>query len=83
METDPRLQVIIATVALTFGIHTKGPLDSISSRFPNTASNFTQAAGRVGARETDLISRAIGFVTQREVTAAKNQVAGEFIHLIR
>jgi hypothetical protein len=46
MENDPHLQVIIGTVAFTFGINVKGILDSLTPRFPDTLDVSSQEKGR-------------------------------------
>jgi hypothetical protein len=78
MEEDSRLQIIIGTVAFTFGINVRGILDSLSLRFSKTAdANSTQEKGRTGRSGTQGIPRGVTFMTQAEITAAEKQLAGQ------
>ncbi|KAJ7605579.1 P-loop containing nucleoside triphosphate hydrolase protein [Roridomyces roridus] len=69
-ETDPELQVIVATVALANGINVLGIDDSISVSMPSTLSQMEQQAGRV-ARAPDATGRAIVLYQKKDKTDAK------------
>jgi superfamily II DNA helicase RecQ len=77
MENDLRLQVVIGTVAFTYGINVKGILDSLSPRFPETLDASSQEKGRAGRNGTGGIPHGITFVTRAEITAARKQLAGQ------
>jgi hypothetical protein len=76
MENDSCLQVIIGTVAFTFGINVKGILDSISPRLSNTLNVSFQEKGQVGRSSTIGTSQRVTFITRAEITVAKKQVTG-------
>ncbi|KAJ7204742.1 P-loop containing nucleoside triphosphate hydrolase protein [Mycena pura] len=77
METDPQLQIVVATVALANGIHCSSIDDSLSIGMPSTLSQMEQQAGRA-ARLPGAIGRAVVFVQKSDVTRAKNYLAGAF-----
>ncbi|KAF5344238.1 hypothetical protein D9758_012310 [Tetrapyrgos nigripes] len=70
IDNDPRLQVVIATVAFTQGINRKKILDSISYNFPLTLDEYWQAKGRAG-RNPDVICRGIALVPSSVTKEAK------------
>lgn len=74
METDPKLQVIIATVALANGVHSSKIDDSLSLAMPTTLSQTEQQAGRA-SRSSQATGRAVIFVQKSDVTKARKFVA--------
>ncbi|THV04180.1 P-loop containing nucleoside triphosphate hydrolase protein [Dendrothele bispora CBS 962.96] len=56
IDSDPYLQVVIATTGFTQGVNQKMLLDSILFGFPDTIDDFWQAKGRVG-RDPNTICR--------------------------
>ncbi|THU81188.1 P-loop containing nucleoside triphosphate hydrolase protein [Dendrothele bispora CBS 962.96] len=76
VDTDPKLQVVIATVAFTQGINRKHILDSISFNFPTTLDEFWQAKGQAG-RSPDVICRGIAIVPEKVIQNAKDFMRGE------
>jgi superfamily II DNA helicase RecQ len=70
MESDPQLQVIIATVALANGVHSSKIDDSLSLGMPSTLSQMEQQAGRA-SRPPEATGRAVIFVQKSDVTKAR------------
>ncbi|KAJ8094141.1 hypothetical protein PM082_023349 [Marasmius tenuissimus] len=71
IDSDPELQIIIATVAFTMGINRKCILDSISWNFPSTLNDYWQAKGRVG-RQPDVVCRGVAIVPSKLVKSARD-----------
>ncbi|KAF5332390.1 hypothetical protein D9758_017364 [Tetrapyrgos nigripes] len=63
IDSDPNLQVIIATVGFSLGINRSKILDSISWNFPSTVDEFWQAVGRAGRTEA-VICRGLSWFLQ-------------------
>ncbi|KAF7341157.1 ATP-dependent DNA helicase RecQ [Mycena venus] len=74
METDPHLQVIIATVALANGVHSSKIDDSLSIGMPSTLSQTEQQAGRA-SRSPEATGRAVIFVQKSDITKARKFMA--------
>ncbi|KAF9021242.1 hypothetical protein BDZ89DRAFT_957637 [Hymenopellis radicata] len=73
-ETDPRLQVIISTVALANGVHIRMLDDSLSVGFPATLSQTEQQAGRA-SRPPEATGKAVIFVQKSDIKNAKKFLA--------
>ncbi|KAK1235388.1 hypothetical protein PQX77_001395 [Marasmius sp. AFHP31] len=71
IDSDPELQIIIATVAFTMGINRKLILDSISWNFPSTLDDYWQAKGRAG-RQPGMVCRGIAIVPGKLVKTAQD-----------
>jgi superfamily II DNA helicase RecQ len=76
LETSPHLQIVVATVAITFGINVKGIQDSLSLSPASTEREQCQRDGRVG-RGTGEAARAVIFVSKAEIRAAERALSGE------
>jgi superfamily II DNA helicase RecQ len=75
METSPQLQIIVATVAITFGINVKGVQDSLSISPASTEQEQSQRDGRPG-HGTDEVARSVVFVMKAEVKTAEKALTG-------
>ncbi|THU88271.1 P-loop containing nucleoside triphosphate hydrolase protein [Dendrothele bispora CBS 962.96] len=73
IESDPYLQVIIATAGFTQGVNRKKILDSISFGFPSTLDDFWQAKGRVG-RDPASLCRGIAIISPKLLKSAADVV---------
>jgi Lhr-like helicase len=75
MESSPRLQIIIATVAITHGINIKGIQDCLATRVPKTLNSAWQFVGRAG-RQDEGMARGVFFATKAEIKAAEKRLSG-------
>ncbi|KAL0056718.1 hypothetical protein AAF712_016673 [Marasmius tenuissimus] len=75
MDSDPELQVLIATVAFTMGINCRKILDSVSWNFPSSVDDFWQAKRRAGRIE-EVVCRGIAIVPPSLMKAVKDLVTG-------
>ncbi|KAF8160000.1 P-loop containing nucleoside triphosphate hydrolase protein [Crassisporium funariophilum] len=76
IETDPRCQIVIATVAFSNGLNAKTLLDSLSLEFAPTLDEAWQEKGRVG-RNPDTIGRGIIFIPNSMVKIAETYLKCE------
>jgi hypothetical protein len=77
IETDPQLQIVIATVGFSQGINCRTILDSISWGFPMTLDEVWQAKGRAGW-SLGVICRGIAIFTPQALKAAQEYIDGMF-----
>ncbi|THU94232.1 hypothetical protein K435DRAFT_860768 [Dendrothele bispora CBS 962.96] len=70
IDSDPKLQIVIATVGFSQGINCSAILDSISWGFPSTLDEFWQAKGRSG-RASNVICRGIAIVSIKTIKSAQ------------
>jgi hypothetical protein len=70
MESSPRLQIIIATVAITHGINIKGIQDCLATHVPKTLNSVWQFMGRGGHQDKSM-ARGVFFATKAEIKAVK------------
>ena len=77
IETDPRCQIVIATVAFSNGLNATTLLDSLSLDFAATLNEAWQEKGRVG-RNRDTIGRGVIFAHRSIIKAAEKYLAGTF-----
>ncbi|KAF9022261.1 hypothetical protein BDZ89DRAFT_929110, partial [Hymenopellis radicata] len=77
-ETDPFLQIIIATVALANGMHIPTLNDSLSHGFPPTLSQTEQQAGRA-SRLPGATGKAVVFVQKSDIKKAETFLASTCI----
>ncbi|KAJ6462875.1 hypothetical protein C8R45DRAFT_1107949 [Mycena sanguinolenta] len=74
LETDPRLQIIIATIALANGVHSSAIDDVLMFQMPKTLSQAEQQAGRA-SRPQDATGKAVIFVQKSDLKNAKKFMA--------
>ncbi|KAF9563026.1 hypothetical protein CPC08DRAFT_633393 [Agrocybe pediades] len=77
LETDPRLQIVISTVAFSNGLNARSLLDSLSLGFGSTFNESWQEKGRVG-RDPTSFGRGIIFAHSGIVKEAKTYLACEW-----
>ena len=77
IETDPRCQIVIATVAFSNGLNATTLLDSLSLEFATTFDESWQEKGRVG-RNPDTIGRGVIFAHHSIIKTAENYLACKF-----
>lgn len=70
LETDPRLQIVISTVAFSNGLNAKSLLNSLSLGFGSTFKESWQEKGHVG-RNPDTIRRGIIFLHRQVLKDAQ------------
>ncbi|KAF5345640.1 hypothetical protein D9758_015140 [Tetrapyrgos nigripes] len=70
MDSDPMLQVIIATIGFLAGINCMQLLDSIFWKFPSSIDDFVQGGGR-GGRDPNVMCRSIAIISPNELKAAQ------------
>ncbi|KAF8174177.1 P-loop containing nucleoside triphosphate hydrolase protein [Mycena galopus ATCC 62051] len=74
METDSRLQIIIATIALANGVHSSAIDDVLMFQMPKSLSQAEQQAGRA-SRPDDATGKAVIFVQKSDLKNAKKFMA--------
>ena len=74
LETDPRLQIVISTVAFSNGLNAKSLLDSLSLGFGSTLNESWQEKGRVG-RDRETIGRGVIFAHRSVIKDAESYLA--------
>ena len=77
IETDPRCQIVIATVAFSNGLNAKMLLDSLSLEFAPTLDEAWQEKGRVG-RNPDTIGRGVIFTPRSMIKTAEKYLECKF-----
>ncbi|KAF9001635.1 P-loop containing nucleoside triphosphate hydrolase protein [Hymenopellis radicata] len=70
LESDPKLQIIIATIALANGVHAPSLDNSISYTMPSTLSQTIQQAGRA-SRPPGATGRAVILVQKSDIRNAE------------
>ena len=75
LDSDPRCQIVIATKALSLGIHAEELRDSIAVGTADTQDNGKQDGGRAGRKE-GVIARRIIFTTTTELNKVDKIVKG-------
>ncbi|KAF8994245.1 hypothetical protein BDZ89DRAFT_1180513 [Hymenopellis radicata] len=70
LQTDPLLQIIVATVALANGVHAPELEDAVSLAIPDTVSELIQGLGRAGRLEGS-VGRTTAFVPKSDFTRAE------------
>ncbi|KAK7445431.1 hypothetical protein VKT23_014850 [Stygiomarasmius scandens] len=75
LDSDPYLQLVIATPGFTQGVNRKKLLDSISFGFPSTLNDFWQGCGCVG-RDPNTICRGIALVSTKLLNSAEEIIKG-------
>lgn len=78
VDSDPQCQVVIATKALSLGIHAEEFRDSITVGTADTQDNGKQDGGRAG-RKGGIIARRIIFTTTTELNKVEKIIKGAFI----
>ncbi|KAF9048057.1 P-loop containing nucleoside triphosphate hydrolase protein [Hymenopellis radicata] len=73
-KTDPRLQIVLATIALANGVHIPSLDDSISLGMPSTLSQTEQQAGRA-SRPPDATGKAVVLVQKSDIKNAAKYLA--------
>lgn len=81
IETDPRCQIVIATVAFSNGLNAKELLDSLSLEFAPTLDEAWQEKGRVG-RNPDTIGRGVIFTPRSLIKTAEKYLECEFLSFL-
>ena len=74
LETEPRLQIVISTVAFSNGLNAKSLLDSLSLGFGSTFNESWQEKGRVG-RDPKTIGRGVIFAHRSVIKEAETYLA--------
>ncbi|KAE9393584.1 hypothetical protein BT96DRAFT_1050796 [Gymnopus androsaceus JB14] len=75
LDSDPHCQIVIATKALSLGIHAEELQDSISVGTADTQDNGKQDGGHAGRKEGTLACRII-FTTTTELNKVNKIVTG-------
>ncbi|KAF5366170.1 hypothetical protein D9758_005757 [Tetrapyrgos nigripes] len=70
IDSDPELQIVIATVGFSLGMNCMRILDSITYEFPEDLDDFVQQGGR-GGRDPTVKCRSIAMVSPNTVRAAQ------------
>ena len=71
LETEPRLQIVVSTVAFSNGLNAKSLLDSLSLGFGSTFNESWQEKGRVG-RDPKTTGRGIIFAHRSVIKEAES-----------
>lgn len=80
LNSDPYCQIVIATKALSLGIHAEELRDSITVGTADTQDNGKQDGGRAGRKE-GIIARRIIFTTTTELNRVQNIIKGAYFIL--
>ncbi|KAF8134047.1 P-loop containing nucleoside triphosphate hydrolase protein [Mycena galopus ATCC 62051] len=76
METDSRLQIIIATITLANGVHSSAIDDVLMFQMPKSPSQAEQQAGRA-SRPDDATGKVVIFVQKSDLKNAKKLMASK------